>query len=75
MYKAVRPLRSVKTLIVGGCPITESFVESLRDVYPNAMIRSGYGTSECGVVTLNYTKTVKGANSGCVLANIDFKVF
>lgn len=75
MCKSMRPLLSVKCLIVGGCPITKSFVESLPSVFPNAVIKGGYATSECEIITMNYTKSANRCNSGVVFANTDVKVF
>lgn len=74
MCKSFRPLPSLRTLIVGGCPITENFVENLASVYPNAILRSLYGATECDVVTLNYTNSDKRVNSGCVMANFELKI-
>lgn len=41
-------LGSVRTAMMGSAPLTETLVDDVRAVFPNAAIWNGYGTTEAG---------------------------
>jgi len=43
-------LTSVRALRMGSAPLTQSLIEQVRSVFPNAQISNGYGTTEIGPV-------------------------
>lgn len=71
--KLARPMKSVKTVWLGGFQITQDFVDSLAYFYPNAKLRSSYGSSELNIVTLAW-REAKGTSSGFVFPNNHIKV-
>ena len=71
--KQARPMKSVKTVLLGGFTIYQEFVDSLAFFYPNAKLRSTYGSSELNTLTIAWTEP-KGISSGCVFPNNHLKV-
>lgn len=43
-------LASVRVVRMGSAPLTQSLIEQVRSVFPNAQITNGYGTTEIGPV-------------------------
>ena len=43
-------LTSVRAVRMGSAPLTQSLIEQVRSVFPNAQISNGYGTTEIGPV-------------------------
>ena len=43
-------LTSVTKVTIGSAPLTEALVEQVRGMFPNAMVKNGYGTTEAGPV-------------------------
>ena len=43
-------LTSVRAVRMGSAPLTQSLIEQVRSVFPNAQIANGYGTTEIGPV-------------------------
>ena len=43
-------LASVTKVTIGSAPLTEALVEQVRRMFPNAVVRNGYGTTEAGPI-------------------------
>ena len=43
-------LSSVRVVRMGSAPLTQSLIEQVRSVFPNAQIANGYGTTEIGPI-------------------------
>lgn len=66
-------MKSVKNVMVGGCPMQQDVVDSLAAFYPNAKIRATYAATEVDIISTAYMEP-KGNSTGCVFPNHQVKV-
>lgn len=41
-------LSSIQMVLMGSAPVTHALFERVHEIFPNAMVRNGYGTTEAG---------------------------
>lgn len=72
--KNLRPLPSIKSVIVGGERFSENFLNDLTPIFPNAIIQCLYGSTEHVLLTISREDGPFGASSGYPFYNSQIKI-
>lgn len=72
--KSVRPLPSLKHVIVAGSSFNEKLIDSLIPLFPNGIVRCGYGCTESDSISSTTRDGPKGSSSGYPFKNVQIKV-
>jgi acyl-CoA synthetase (AMP-forming)/AMP-acid ligase II len=70
----VKPMESVKLVIVLGSTFSAKFIKELERIFPNAKIGSCYGCTEGDVLVFTREIGKKGTTSGTPCPNVRLKV-
>lgn len=70
----LRKISSLRAVIVAGSSFSESFINNLIPIFPNAVIQCGYGCTESDCITTTRKIGPKGASSGYPFNNVQIKV-
>ncbi|KAJ5461804.1 Acyl-CoA ligase inpC [Penicillium daleae] len=68
-------LSSVQTLFSGAAPLGMETAADFQKVYPNVLIRQGYGLTEtCTVVSSTYFDDIVLGSSGCLIPGFEARI-
>lgn len=70
----LRSLPSIRAAIVAGSPFTEKLINNLKSIFPNGVVRCGYGCTESDCISQTKLNGPNGACSGYPFDNIKIKV-
>ena len=74
---ATSDLTAVQSIRMGSAPITQTLVDRTRNVFPNAQISNGYGTTESGPVVFAphpEGKPTPDTSVGCAHPNVELRL-
>lgn len=68
-----REIKCLKSILVGGATLNEKLMENLQKIFPNAVIKGIYGSTESIIVAVD-VEGKKFGSSGTLVDNIKIKV-
>ncbi|ESQ34750.1 hypothetical protein EUTSA_v10007257mg [Eutrema salsugineum] len=74
--KSKYDLSSLRTIVVGGAPLSRELTEKFVEIFPTVEIRQGYGLTEMAVVASMFTKeeTERYGSSGLLAPDVEAKI-